>query len=158
MASLEKSDDEENLALALRLSQLSSDDFVDEQFAHPRPEGSASANHIFRPRTPTNDDLAPVLRLSLLPSDEFDEQVARLHRTGSAFANEEVRSSTPPEESGEDNHKLALFLSYIFDEVVTGLNQRRESRIAIEGGLASLPVTMPPTEVRMTHSRYLSNY
>jgi hypothetical protein len=64
MASLANLDDEEILALALGSLHLSSDD-SDEQIAQLPPEGSASANHISRPRTPTSngkDDLAPVSR------------------------------------------------------------------------------------------------
>jgi hypothetical protein len=96
MASGANSDDEE-LALALRLSQLSSDDF-DEQLPTER---LASANHTSCPCTPTSDekdDLALALRLSRLSSNDFDEQVARLHRTGSASTSKEA-----PNESDEDD-------------------------------------------------------
>jgi hypothetical protein len=165
MASLAKLDDEEILALTLGSPQLSSDDYFDEQIAQLPPEGSASANYISRPHTPTsdeNDDLALVLRLSLLPSEDFDEQVARLHRTGSASASEEARSSTPPNESDEGNVDLALILSQppaeIFDEQARGLNQRRESRTAIEDSLASLRTAMSLVQVRTTPSLCPGNH
>jgi hypothetical protein len=147
MAGLANSD-EEHLALALSLSLLSSDDF-DEQIAEPPPQGSGSANHPSRPRTPTSDekdDLA--LRLSLLPPDDFDEQVARLHHKASAS---ETRSPAPPNESDEDDLELALFLSQlpvdIFEEQVRALNQRRESRTAIGDSLASFLTVMSLVQV-----------
>jgi hypothetical protein len=160
MAGLADSDDEETLALALRLSQLSSlsSDDSDEQIPRNPPEGSASANQS-RPRTPTSDekdDLALALRLSLAPYDDFDEQLARFHRTGFASTSKEACPSTPPNESEEDDVGRALILSQlpadIFDEQVRGLNQRREARTAIEGSLASLPIAISLAQVRATHS------
>jgi hypothetical protein len=99
MASLANWEDDENLALVLGLSQPS---FVDEQIAQLPPGGSASANNVSRPNTPTSDekdDLALALRLSQLTSDDFDEQVSQLHRVTSAPASEEALSFTPPNES-----------------------------------------------------------
>jgi hypothetical protein len=164
MASLANSDDEENFSLALRLSQLSSDD-LDPQTAQLPPEGLASANRTSRPRTPTNgekDDLALALRLSRLSSDDFDEQLARLHHTGSASANEEAHSPIPPNESDKDDVELTLILSQppadIFDEQVRGPNQRRESRTAIENSLASLPVATSLVQVRTIPSLCLGNH
>jgi hypothetical protein len=152
MASLANSDDEEHLALALRLSQLSSDDF-DSQIAPLPHEGSALASYTSPPRTPTNneeDDLALALRLSQLPPDE---QVAPLHHTGSTSASEEAHSPILPNESDEDDVELALILSQlptdVFDEQVRGLNQRRESR-------AATPIS--PVQVRTTPSLCLGDH
>jgi hypothetical protein len=149
------SDAEDIFALALRLPQLSSDDF-DEQIAQLPPEASASANHIYRPRTPTSDDkedLALALRLSLLP---FNEQVTSLHRAGSTFVSEDARSSTLPNESDEGDVELALILSQLpadtFDEKVSELNRLRESRMTVEDSLASLLAAMSLAEVRMVPS------
>jgi hypothetical protein len=158
MAGLANLDDEKALAPALGLLQLSSNDF-DEQIAQLPSEGSASANHISRPCTPTSnekDDLVLASRLSLLPSEDFDEQVSRPHRTRSASASEEARSSTPSNESGEDNVELALILSQlpaeIFDEQVRGLNQRRESSTGIKDNPASFRTAMSLVQVRTAPS------
>jgi hypothetical protein len=160
MASLANADDKEELALALRLSQLSSDDF-DEQIAQHPSEGSASANQPSCPNTPTSDEkgeLAMALRLSELSSDDFDTQVARLHHIESAPANEEPRSCTPRDESEEVDLELALDLSQlladIFDERASGHNRTGESRAAVDD-LASLLTTLSLLEVRTTTSLYL---
>jgi hypothetical protein len=158
MASLADSNDEESLALALRLSQLSSD----EQIAQSPHGGSVSPNHISRPRTPISDknDLALALGLSLLPSDEFNDQVARLRRTRSAPTSVKARSPTPPKESDENTLELALNLSQlpadIFDEQVSELNRPRESPTAVEDSLGSLLTAMSVVEVRMTPSVQLN--
>jgi hypothetical protein len=161
MASLTDSGDEDTLALALSLSQLSPDDF-EEQFAQLPSEGSASANHIPRPRPPTSDEkdeLALALRLSQLPSDDL-EQVARLHRTRSASASEEAHSFTTPNASDGDGVKLALILSQlpadVIDELMRELNQRKESRTAIENDLASLLPAMSVVQVQTIPSIYLT--
>jgi hypothetical protein len=153
MTSLTNSNDKENLALALRVSQLSSDEF-DEQIAQLPPEGSASASQIYRLRTTASDengDLAPALGLPLLPSPLLgrDEQVARLHRAGSASASENARSTTPPNESDGDDPKLALILPQPPANIVNdqGPNQPRESRTTIEGRPASLPAAMSLVKV-----------
>jgi hypothetical protein len=162
MASLANSDDEENLALALRLSRLSSDDF-DLQIAQ-LPGGSASANNTSRPRTPTNDeadDLALALRILQLPSDDFDAQIARLHHMGSASTSEEAHSPIPPNQSDKDDVGLALILSQLpadIVEQVRGLNQRREFRTAIDDGLASLLTPISLVQVRMTPPLCLANH
>jgi hypothetical protein len=149
MTSLADSNDEESLALALTLSQLSSDD-IDEQIAQFLSEGSVSANYISRPRAPTSDmedDLALALRSSLLPSDDFNDQVALLHCTGST-------PTTPRYESEENDIELALNLSQlpadIFDEQVSEPNRPKEPRTAVEDSLASLLTAMSPVEVRTT--------
>jgi hypothetical protein len=148
MASHPNSSDED-LTLASRSSQLSSDE-VNEQIARLPPEGLTSANHTHRPRTTSEekDDVALALRSSPLPSDHFNEQVARLHRTGSASASEEARPSTPPNESDKDGLKPE---ADIIDEQARWPNQWRGSRTNAEGSLASLPV-----EVRTTLSLYLN--
>lgn len=145
MASLANSDDEENLALALSLSQLSSDD-LNEQIARPSPEGLAPANRMRTPISDEKDDLALALRLSLLSPVDYEEQIAQLHHTGSASAGEGARSSTPSNESDEDDFELALNMSQpadIFDEQSSEFNRQREPH------LASLPMTMPLEDVRM---------
>jgi hypothetical protein len=148
---------DEDLSPALRLSQLSSDE-VDEQIPQPPTEGSTSANHMYRPHTPTGDEgggLAPASRLSLLPSDDFDEQVAP---TGSASASEEARSSIPPNKSDQDDLELALILSLllvaVFHEQVR--NQRRESRT--KGSLGSSPTVVSLVEVRTASSSYINKH
>jgi hypothetical protein len=160
MASPANSDDEEDLALALRLSQLSSDDF-DEQIAQLPPEGSASANHTSRSRTPTGDgddkdDLALLLRLSQLSSDDFDEQVPRLYRLESAPVIEKARLSTSRNQRDEDDLELALNLHQlpadVYDEQVNKLSGRGESRTAVEDRLASLLMAMSLVEVWTTPS------
>jgi len=140
------SDDEEKLALALRLSQLSSDDFDGQT-----PEESALANHMPRPHTLASDgkdDLPLALRLSQSSFDNFDERVAPLHPTGHTSASE---ASTPPNESEEDDLELALTSPQsstdIFDEQVRELNRRRQTQTTVEGGL-EIPLgevrTSPP--------------
>jgi hypothetical protein len=158
MANPANSDDEESLALAFSLSQLSCNDF-DEQIAQLPSEGSASTNHISRPLTPASDEkdnLAPALRQTLLPSNDFDEQLTQLHHTGSASASEEARSSTPPNDSDENNLEMALNLSQppadIFDERVSELNRPKELPTATEDSLASSLAAMSFAQVRMTPS------
>jgi hypothetical protein len=157
MASPANSDDEESLALALSLSQLSHD--FDEQIAQLPSEASASTNHISRPRTPASDekdDLALALRLSLLHSNDLVEQLTQLHHTGSASASEEARSSTPPNDSDENDLEIALNLSQlpadIFDEQVSELDRPKELHTAIEDSLASWLAAMSFAQVRMTPS------
>ena len=157
MASLANSDDED-LVLALRLSQLpsNSNDF-DEQIAQLPLEGPASAEHISRLRAPTSDekdDLGLALRLSLLSSDEFDEHVARLHHMGSASASafEDTHPLIPPSERDEDDLELAPNLSELpadtFDEQVRELPQRRQSATAVGDSLAALLTAISLVQVR----------
>ena len=152
MASPANSDDED-LALALRLSQLPSNDF-DEQIAQLPPEGSASVEHMSRWHTPTSDakdDLALALRLSLLSSDEFDEHVAQLHHMGSASASasEDTHPLIPPSERDEDDLELAPNLSELpADEQARELPQPRQSPMAIGDDLAALLTAMSLVQVR----------
>ena len=150
MASLANSDDED-LALVLRLSQLSSNDF-DEQIAQLPPEGSASVEHISRWHAPTSDekdDLALALRLSLLSSDEFDENVARLHPMGPASLTKDVRPLIPPSERDEDDLELAPSSSEL--PAVRELPQQRQSPMAIGGSVASLLTAISLVQVRAAH-------
>jgi len=151
--------DEEDLALALTLSQQSSND-LDEHLTQLPTEGSASANHISRPCTPFNDekdDLALALRLSLLSSDDFDEQVTQLHRAGPAPMSEEAHSSTLPNESNEDDLELTLNLSQlpadIFDEQVNELNRRR---MRMTQTAAEMAISLGEVQVRITLFLYLN--
>jgi hypothetical protein len=126
-----------------------SDDVVGEQAAQLLLGGSASINDVSRPTALPGDDkndLALVLRLSQLPSDDFDEQVARLCRTRSAFASDEARSSTPPNERDEADLEPADTP----DGQVSKLNPGRESYTAIEDSRAPLPMAIPLVEVRTT--------
>ena len=149
MPSLTNSDGEEDVALALRLSELSADEF-DEQVAQFRPEGSIPGSHGC---TPTKDDVALALRLSQLSSDGSDEQVTQLHSMESASASEKASSFAPPNESDEDDLEVALNLSQlpadIFDEQVNELSRRGGLSAALEGALASLFTTM--SLVRVHH-------
>ena len=155
MPSLTHSDGEEDIALALRLSELSHDEF-DEQSAQFRPERSTPGSH---PCTPTNDekdDLVLALRLSQLSSNDFDEQATRLHCMESGLASEEARSSTPPNESDESDLEPALNLSQlladIFDEHVNELSRQKGPRAALEGALASLYTA---TSIVRVHHPYI---
>lgn len=135
-------DQDQDLALALRLSQLPFDD-SDEQIAQLPPESYASANHGSHSNAPISeeDDLAAALSLSLISSDDLDKQVAPPHSTGSAPAGEEIPLSITPNESDTDSLDLALILSQlpadVFDEQVSGLNGRAESRMVADGSPAS---------------------
>lgn len=160
MTTLAGSDEEENLTLALNLSEPS-DDF-DQQMAQLSLEGSAPAYHTPHPRTSTSDvddGLALALRLSLASSDDFDEQVTQLHRTRSAPASEQSRSPTPPNESGEDDI-LALISSHppadTFQQV-RSFNQR-ESCMPTEYNLASSFTARSLLQVRTTPLLYLCNH
>jgi len=129
MASHTDSDIED---LVPRLSQLSRDDF-DEQIAQ-LPQGSASANHVARPTTPTSDEedsLAQALKLSQLLPDEFDEAIAQLPTKGTDAATNKSRSSTPPD-NDENYLEMALELSQlpaeIFDEQIGDIERLNKAR------------------------------
>jgi hypothetical protein len=138
MASHTKSDDE---ALAGRLSLLSPHDF-DDATAPPVLEGSLSANHPSRQRTPPSDeedDLGLALRLSQLSDDDFDKLVS--HHFKGYPPRGEARPTTPPVEDNECDLELALTSSQLpadlFDEqAMEELNRRKEGRPSVEGTLA----------------------
>ena len=147
MPSLTNSDSEEDVALALKLSKLSPEEF-DEQLAQFHLEGSMPGSHPCA-RTSEKDGLASALRLSQLSSDE---QVTRLHCMESASAGEKASSSAPPNEGDEDDLELALNLSQLpadlFDEQVNELSRRVGPHAALEGALASLLTAMSLVRVR----------
>ena len=100
------SNDGEDLALALRFSQVSSDD-PDEQLEAARlpSPGSALANFTPSPRSNEQDDLALSLDALSRPSDALDEQITKFHSEGlvpSAGAGASPRHG--------DNHELAQHL------------------------------------------------
>lgn len=143
MTSLANPDDEQSVALALRLSQLSYDDS-----APPPSEELASANHTPRPCTPTNDekdDLALAPSPSLPPPDDLNGQAPILYRTRSVPTSENISSSTTLSESGENALEIAPNSPQIRE-----LNRLGESRAAIEDGPA--PPSVPLVEVRTASS------
>jgi hypothetical protein len=77
-----RTDEKDDLELALRLSLLPSDDF-DEQIARLQHTESALTSEKARSPTPPNEseenDLELALNLSQLPADIFDEQVRGLN-------------------------------------------------------------------------------
>lgn len=141
--------EEEDLALALRLSQLSLDTF-DEQVTQLR-----SASHLPCPTTPRGDgkdNLALASDMSQRSPNASEEQVTQPCPSGSAPTGNEASQTTPPIEYDEDNVELLLMLSQlpadIFDDRVGELNQRKESRAAVEDSLAPLLTAMSPVEYR----------
>ena len=152
MASVTNSD-AEDVALALRLSKLSPDEFHEKIPPH-RPEGSMSGSHPCTPTTDDKDGLALASRLSQLSSDDIDEQVAQLNPMESTPAGEKARSSAPPNEGDEDylerDRNLSQLPASIFDGQANEHSRQRESRMTIEG--ASLFTAMSLVEVRTTPS------
>ena len=159
MASDTNSNIDEDLALALRLSQLSSDAF-DQCVSQLRPEQSASAGSTPCPPTPRSDrehDMAMVSDISQRSLHDSEEQFSRLHSSESAPA---AYQTGPPDEYDEDDLELVLRLSElladIFDEQVGELNGQRESRGTDDNNVASLLAAMSFLEVWMALPPYLS--
>jgi len=73
------SDEQDDLALALRLSQLSSDDF-DKEVSHLQYPPTGEAHPTTPPIEDNEYDLELALTLSQLPADLFDEQAMELNR------------------------------------------------------------------------------
>jgi hypothetical protein len=133
-----KSDDDEELALALKLSQLSPDEF-DERVTQFYPFGSASADHASLPAMSPSDEedvLALTLGLSRLSADEFDQQVAQLHHKRSVPATDIAHPSTPPDNNEDGGLEPALTLSQLLDGNFDGLTVRREARRVVNEALA----------------------
>ena len=154
MASDTNSNIDEDLALALRLSQLSSDAF-DQCVSQLRPEQSASAGSTPCPPTPRSDrehDMATASDISQRSLHE--EQFSRLHSGGSAPAGKDASQTvSPDDEYDEDDLDLILRLSElpadIFDEQMGELVGQRESRGADDDNVASLLAAMSFLEVWM---------
>jgi hypothetical protein len=93
------SDEEDDLALALRLSLLTSDDF-DEQVARLHRMGSVTASEKAYSSTPPNEtgenDLGPALNLSQWLADILDEQVSGLDRRRDSRTAIENSLAPPP--------------------------------------------------------------
>jgi len=148
-------DDEEELSLALRLSQLSSDAF-DEQAAqlHPGDSEPAWADHTLGAasalRDDGKDDLAPAPDL---PPRSPHEQDTQPQSSESSPASDEGRQASSSNDDSEPGLEFLLTLSQmpadIFDEQLGELDRRRESQTATEDRVASLRTAMSLLEVQM---------
>ena len=145
--------DEEDLAPALRLSQLSSDAF-DQCVSQLRPERSASVGSTPCPPTPRIDqehDLATVPDISQRSLHVSGEQFSGLDSSGSALASKDACQTASPDEYDGNDLELVLRLSElpadIFDEQVGELVGQRESQGADDDNVASLLAAMSLLEV-----------
>lgn len=140
------SDDDEDLAPTLRLSQsqLSSAAF-DEEVAHSHSESECA--DVPRPTTPHSDgkdDVASALSVPQRPPNTFNTSVEQGTEPQSAPAGGEPGQTTP---ANEDDLHLQL-PAEIFHKQVGKLNQRRETRTAEEDSFASPLMVMSLLEVR----------
>jgi hypothetical protein len=149
--------DDEELALALRLSQLSFDAF-DEQVAqlHPGDSEPAWADHTLGATTPRGDgkdDVAPAPDLPLRSPHEQDTGT-QPQSTESAPASDEGRQATSSNDNSEPDPEFPPALSQlpadIFDEQVGELDRGREPRTATEDRVASLHTAMSLPEVQIS--------
>jgi hypothetical protein len=106
MASFTNSDDDEDPALALRLSQMSVHAF-DEQVAQLQSQEAAPVDASPRQPTPLGqndeDDLGLALNLSHFPAEIVDEQVGDLHkRRETRRAIDDVPASLSAERPGPE--------------------------------------------------------
>lgn len=145
-------EEEDDLALALRLSQLSSDAF-DKKVVQLHREGLASAERTSRPATPRRDregDLTLDLDAPRQYHGTAEEQRTPLHSIRSAGG--EASQTTP----GNDDLELALRLSQLpvdlFDEQVEVLNQQTQSQTVDQDSLPSLLTEMSLSEVQVSLS------
>jgi len=136
-------DDEEELALALRSSQLSSDAF-DEQAAqlhsgHSEPAGADHTLGATALRDDGKDNEAPAPDLPLRSPHGQDTQPQSSESTP---ASGEGHQTSSPNDDSEPDLEFLLTLSQlpadIFDEQVGELDRRRESRTTTEDRVASL--------------------
>lgn len=97
-------DEDEDVAPALRLSQVSPDD-PDEQAARLPSQGSALANITPNPRSNEQDDLTLPLGALSLPSDALNEQITKFHSEGLVPS---AGGGASPRHG--DNHELAQHL------------------------------------------------
>jgi hypothetical protein len=136
--------EEEDLAPALRSSQLSSDT-SDEQVAQTHPEGPTSAEQAPRPTTPRSNGKGN-LPLGLDVSQRTpEEQVSRLESYGPAPASNDARPATPPNECHNDDLDQVPRLPD--DNAHEHLNQRKGARTVV-GGIA---ITLSEAQVRVMH-------
>ena len=138
--------DQDDLALALKLSLLSSDAF-DEQVAQLNPDGPSSAKPAHPPAIACSNDVdkcAPTSSPSQPPPDASDVP------EGQGIEPHFIPVDNQMAPVNENDLDLALMLSQlpadIFDEQVGELNQ---PRTAAEGDVASLRMAMSVLEVRM---------
>ena len=156
------SHDDEELAPALRLSQLSSEAF-DEQTAqlHPGDSEPAGADHTLGTATALHDDgkddVAPAPDLPLQSPHEQDTQP---QSSESSPASDEGRQASSSNDDSEPDLEFLLTLSQlpadIFDQRVGELDQRRETPTATEDGVASLHTAMSLLEVQTSLSLLLN--
>jgi len=154
-------DDDGELALALRLSQLSSDAF-DEEAAqlHPGDFEPAGADHTLGATTLRDDgkdDAFPAPNLPLQSPHERDTQPQSGESTP---ASDESHQATSSNHDSEPDLEFLLTLSQlpadIFDEQVGELDRRRESRTTTEDRVASLHTAMSLLEVQTSLSLLLN--
>ena len=154
-------DDEEELALALRSSQLSSDAF-DEQTAqvHPGDSEPAGADHSLGAtilRDDGKDDVVPAPDLPLRSPHKQDTQPQSSQSTPASDGSHQATSSN---DDSEPDLEFLLALSQlpadIFDEQVGELDRRRESQTATENRVASLRTAMSLLEVQTSLSLLLN--
>jgi hypothetical protein len=142
-------EEEDDLALALRLSQLSSDAF-DKKVVQLHREGLASAERTSRPATDREGDLTLDLDAPRQYHGTAEEQRTPLHSIRSAGG--EASQITP----GNDDLELALRLSQLpvdlFDEQVEVLNQQTQSQTVDQDSLPSLLTEMSLSEVQVSLS------
>lgn len=153
MASHTSSDDGEDFALTLRLSQLSSDVFG-ERVARLHPKESAPAD-LPRP-TPRSDEEDNVASASNVPQQSTDFDPAEEEESnGFASAGDETRQTTPGNEYREDD-PLSLPQAPADDEPVGEFSSSKRSRATAEGSSTSLLIANPLLKVQMAPSLWPS--
>ena len=122
------STDEEDLALALRLLQLSSDAF-DEHISHLYHTRSAPPSPVPSLNTLEQYNLALASGVSQRSPNAAEEAVSQLPSDGSSLASNDANRATSQFEDIEDNLELVFMLSElpadIFDEQAGELSRRR---------------------------------
>ena len=150
--------DDEELTVALRLSQLSSDAF-DEQVAqlHPEDPESAWADHTLGATTLRGDEKIDVAPVPDSPLRSPHEQDTQPQSSEPAPASDEGRQATSSNDNSEPDLEFLLTSSQlpadIFDEQVGELDRRRESRTAT---VASLRTAMSLPEVQTSSFLFLN--
>jgi len=145
--------DDEELAQALRLSVLSLDAF-DEQVAQLHPEDSepAWADHALGAATLCGDGRDDAVAAPDSPLRSPHEQDTQPQSSEPVPANDEGRQATSSNDNSEPDLEFLLTLSQlpadIFDEQVGELDRRRESRAVTEDRVASLRMEMSLLKVQ----------
>jgi len=137
--------DEEDLALASRSLQLSSD-ASDEDIPQLHHTGSAPPSPVPHPNTLEQNNLALASSMAQQSPDAAGEQVR-----GSSLASTDANQITPQYKYSEDNGEPVLALSELpadmYNEQGGEIGRRRVSSVMELNNTASLPAAMSRAEV-----------